>query len=84
MRALDTAANYARLTGDPTPLDHFDFDVAMPEILDIHGAPTSWTRSLEGVAALREQRSKAAQIQQITDIAPALASITKQIPQQTQ
>jgi hypothetical protein len=40
MRALSQAAEYAKMTQDMEPLDHFDFDAAMPEILDINGAPT--------------------------------------------
>lgn len=84
MRSLDTAANYARLTGDPAPLDWFDFDNAMPEVLDIHGSPTAWTRTPDAVAAVREQRSQAQQVQQLKDVAPALASITKQLPAQNQ
>jgi hypothetical protein len=82
LRSLDQAANFARLTGDPSPLDFFNFDVAMPEINDIYGAPTDWTSSPEEVQAKRDQRSQAQQIQQITDVAPALASVQKQIPQQ--
>lgn len=77
MRALDVAANYAKMTGDLEPLDHFNMDVATPEILDIHGAPTRWTRSTEEIEARRESRSKQAQQQQLTDAAPALASVAK-------
>jgi len=77
MRALDVTGNYSKMTGDVTPLDHFDFDTAMPEVLDIMGAPVRWTRSPEGIAALREQRSQQQQIQQLTEVAPALASVAK-------
>lgn len=79
MRALDTAGNYAKMTGDMEPLDWFDFDTAMPEILDIQGAPTSWTRTLEDVQARRSSRSQNAQTQQMVDAAPAMASVAKQI-----
>lgn len=81
MRALDMAANYAKNTMDPAPLDFFNFDVAMPEILDIQGAPTSWTRSIEEVQAIRDERAQAAQQQQMVDAAPALASMAKSMPQ---
>lgn len=80
MRALDVAANYAKNTMDPSPLDWFDFDEAMPEILDIQGAPTSWTRSLEDVQAVRDSRSKAQQTQQAIDAAPAVAGLMKSKP----
>jgi hypothetical protein len=80
MRALDTAANYTKLTGDPTPLDHFNFDNAMPDILDINGAPVAWTNDQDAVQAKRAQREQAQQVQQITDVAPALASVAKAGP----
>lgn len=82
MRALDVAANYAKNTMDPTPLDFFNFDIAMPEILDIHGAPTSWTRSMEDVLAMRQKRDEAAQTQQMIDAAPAVSGMMKSMPQQ--
>ena len=80
MHALNVAAEYAKNTQDPSPLDWFNFDEAMPEIIDIQGAPTSWTRSLEEVKALREQRSQAQQQQQMLDAAPAMASVVKGAP----
>ena len=80
MRALDVAANYAKNTQDISPLDWFNFDNAMPEILDIHGAPTSWTRSLEEVLAAREQRAEQLQQQQMVEAAPAIAGMMKNNP----
>lgn len=82
MRALDVASNYAKNTMDPSPLDWFNFDTAMPEILDIHGAPAAWSRSLEEVQAIRDDRSKAQEKQQMLDAAPALASVVKSSPAQ--
>lgn len=77
MRALSSAAEYAKMTGDVEPLDHFDFDAAMPEILDINGAPTMWTRDPDAIAARRAQRAKMAEAQQMVDAAPAMASVVK-------
>jgi hypothetical protein len=79
MRALATAAEYSKMTGDVEPLDWFDFDEAMPEILDIHGAPASWVRSSEDVQSRRDSRSQTAQTQQMVDAAPAMASVAKSI-----
>ncbi len=79
MRALDVAANYAKMTNDLEPLDWFDFDTATPEILDIQGAPTRWVRSLEDVQARRASRSQASQQQQMIEAAPAMASVAKQV-----
>jgi hypothetical protein len=82
MRALGNAAEYTKLTGDLEPLDHFNFDVAMPAILDIHGTPTAWVRSMEEIQARRDGRAKAAEQQQLVDAAPAIASVMKANPQQ--
>jgi hypothetical protein len=83
LRSLDQAANYTRLTGDPSPLDWYAFDRAMPEIQDILGAPVGWTSTEDEVAAKRQQRSQQQQIQQLTAAAPALATVQKQLPNQT-
>lgn len=80
MRALSVAAEYSKMTGDVEPLDWFDFDEAMPEILDIQGAPTSWTRTLEDVQARRGSRSQTAQTQQMVEAAPAMAAVAKSMP----
>jgi hypothetical protein len=80
MRALDSAANYAKMTGDVTPLDYFNFDVATPEILDIQGAPVAWTRSQDEVDAKRAERAEQQQAQQLIEAAPALASVAKAVP----
>ena len=75
MRALQVASEYAKMTGDVTPLDHFDFDVATPEILDIQGSPTGWTRSADAIKKLREGRAQAQQQAQMVEAAPAAASV---------
>ena len=75
MRALSVASEYSKMTGDVRPLDWFKFDTAMPAILDIQGAPTDWSNSMEEVEALRASRDQAAQQQQMVDAAPAAASV---------
>jgi hypothetical protein len=77
MRALGSAAEYTKMTGDPAPLDFFNFDVAMPQILDIHGAPTSWTHDIEAVMAKRQQRAEAQQQAQALEALPAMAGMMK-------
>jgi hypothetical protein len=75
------ASEYTKMTGDMEPLDHFAFNRAMPEILDIQGSPTEWTSTQEEIDAKQESRQKAAQQQQLVDAAPALASVAKANPQ---
>lgn len=79
MRALGTASEYAKMTQDMEPLDHFNFDVALPEILDIQGAPVAWTRSIEEIQARRDARQKAMEQQQMIEAAPAMASVASTI-----
>lgn len=80
MRSLDMAANYTKLTGDMSPLDFFNFDIAVPEIQDIQGAPVSWTRTIEDVQAIRQKRDQQLQQEQMINAAPALASVVKAAP----
>ena len=82
MRALGHAAEYAKMTGDVEPLDFFNFDRAMPEILDIHGAPIAWTRSLEEVMGRRQGRAEQAETQQMIEALPAAAGLMKAAPGQ--
>jgi hypothetical protein len=77
MRALGNAAEYAKMTNDVEPLDFFNFDAAMPAILDIHGAPIAWTRSPEEVEARRAGRAQAAEQQQMIEAAPSMAALMK-------
>lgn len=76
-RSVNRAAEYAKMTNDPTPLDWFNFDTAMPELLDIDGAPAAWIATPEAVAQKRQQRAQQAQQQQMVDAAPALAAVAK-------
>jgi hypothetical protein len=77
MRALSMASEYAKMTGDMEPLDHLDFDRAMPQILDINGAPVDWTRDPDAIAKRRAERAKQAQMAQMVDAAPAAAGLMK-------
>jgi hypothetical protein len=79
-RTLQIAAEYAKMTQDMDVLDHFDFDAAMPELLDINGAPVRWTRTQEAVAERRKQRAEAAQMQQMAEAAPGVAQLMKAAP----
>lgn len=82
MRALDVASAYAKNTQDMSPLDFFNFDTAMPEVLDIYGSPTAWTRTMEEVQQVRDGRAKQQEQQQMLQAAPAMASVVKGAPKQ--
>jgi hypothetical protein len=82
MRALGTAGEYVKMTGDVEPLDHFNIDVAMPAVIEIFGSPAAWTRSAEEVLARRQARAQQAQEQQMIEAAPAMAGLMKAMPSQ--
>lgn len=81
MRLVNWASEYIKLTGDPSPLDHIEWDTAMPELAYIHAVPTKWTRSIEKVLEIRQGRAQAAKEQQQIDAAPAAAGLLKAMPQ---
>jgi hypothetical protein len=81
MRALGVAAEYAKNTMDPSPLDWFNFDTAMPEIIDIHGAPVAWTRTLDDVKAVRDQRNEQAQQKMMLENAAGVGAAAKALPE---
>jgi len=77
MRTVQMALEVVNITQDPEPLDHFNWDVAIPEIADIHAVPQRWLRSLEEVAQIREGRREQRETQQMIEAAPAAASVAK-------
>jgi hypothetical protein len=81
MRLMNIFQEYVAVTQNPEPLDWFDFDAAVPELADISAVPTSWIRSDEAVAAIRDKRAKAQAAQQMIEAAPAAAGVMKALPQ---
>jgi hypothetical protein len=74
MRAVEMALGVANATQDPSHLDHFDFDTAIPEISDYMAVPARWTNDQKRIEAKRENRSQQAQQAELLKNAPALAS----------
>jgi len=77
MRAFEFAMSAANVTQDPSHLDHFELDVAIPEISDYMAVPARWLASEDRVKQKREDRSQQMQQQQLMQNAPALASAAK-------
>lgn len=77
MRTVEMALNIVNITQDPAPLDHFDWDVIMPEVADIEAVPTKWMRSLKQVQQLRTGRAQQQKVQQQIEALPAAASLAK-------
>lgn len=81
MNTVNYVRDIVAVTQDPTPLDNFDFDTAIPEIADIQAVPTTWMSGEDQVAAKRAARAQAMAEKQAVDAAPAMASVAKALPQ---
>lgn len=76
-RTLETALTIVNTTGDPAPLDKFNFDVIIPDIADIQAVPEHWMNSDDDVAKIREQRQKDKEAMMQTQAMPAAAAMVK-------
>lgn len=81
MRTIQSALEIVNVTQDPSPLDHFDWDVIVPEVAEINGTPLRWMRSPEIIAQMRQSRAQAQQAAQETQAAPAAAQLVKAVKQ---
>ena len=77
MRTLESTLQVVNITGNPAPLDHFNWDVVIPAVADIHAVPAKWLRSMEEVQSIREGRAAEAQQQQMMQAAPGAAALIK-------
>jgi hypothetical protein len=77
MRTVQTATEVATATGDPSVMDIFDFDTALPDIGYIQNVPESWMSDPRQIAAKRQSRAQAQQAQQQVQAAPAAAALMK-------
>lgn len=74
-RTVQAALEVTQVTQDPAPLDHFDWDVIIPEIASIQAVPERWMRAQEDVAAIRQGRAQQAQKAQEAQAAPGVAAL---------
>lgn len=77
MRTVDYLRSVVEVTQNPEPLDHFDWDVIVPEMSDLQAIPVRWRKSLQAVQQLRESRAQQGQEQQMIEAAPAAAAMMK-------
>jgi hypothetical protein len=77
IRTVETAKEIANITQDPSYLDPFDFDVAIPEIAAIQAVPERWMADPDQIAAKRQTRAKAQQQQAQIQAMPAQAAMLK-------
>jgi hypothetical protein len=76
-RTVEFAREIVNITQDPSYLDRFDFDTALPEIGQINAAPERWMSDDEQVAAKRKARAQQRATEEQIQAAPAAAAIIK-------
>lgn len=77
MRTLESVKELEAITQDPSLLDPFDFDTAVPAIAEIQSVPESWMASDQQIAQKRKARAQAQQRQQQIQAMPAQAAMVK-------
>lgn len=75
MRTVQWASEIASLTQNPAPLDHFDFDVIIPELSQIQAVPNRWMMTPDKLEALRAQRDQQTATQQVIEAGPSVAAM---------
>ena len=81
-RSLEMPLKIAEITQNPQTLDHFNWDIIIPESSRIQAVPERWLRAQEEVDEIRAGREEAADTQQAIDAAPAVAGLMKAMPGQ--
>jgi hypothetical protein len=77
MRTLETVKELVQITQDPSLLDPFDFDTAVPAIAEIQAVPPSWMADDDQIQQKRKVRAQAQQEQRQIQAAPAQAAMMK-------
>lgn len=77
MRTISWASQIASETQSPAPLDHFDFDVIIPELSDIQGVPAAWMKTPDKIDAMRKARDQEQQTKNVIQAGPTIAALTK-------
>lgn len=75
MRTIETVKELVNITGDPSLLDPFNFDNAVPAIADIQAVPTAWMATKPEIKAKRQNRAKAQQQKMQMDSLPGQAAM---------
>src|SRR5271166_1711781 len=77
MRTVETAKEITSITQDPSYLDPFDFDTAIPAIAEIQSVPPSWMASDDQIAVKRKNRAQQQAAQAQVQAMPAQAAMMK-------
>jgi len=77
IRTVETAKEVVNITQDPSYLDRFDFDTALPEIAAIQNVPEHWMADDQMVANKRKARAQSQAQQAAIQAMPAQAAMMK-------
>ena len=77
IRTVETAKEIVNITQDPSYLDPFDFDAAIPEIAYIQAVPERWMAGPDQITAKRQARAQANAVQARIQAMPAQAAMLK-------
>lgn len=75
MRTVQSCIEVAQATQNASILDHFDWDKIVPAMSEIQGVPFHWMKSVDKIAAARQQRAQQAQTNTAIQAAPAAAAL---------
>lgn len=79
MRTVETTLNVVNVTQNQEPLDHFEWDVIIPEISEIQGVPARWMKSMDKIQQIRAARSEQQQTQTAIQAGPSAAAMVKAV-----
>jgi hypothetical protein len=77
MRTVETVMNISTTMQNPAPMDHFNWDVIVPEIAEIQAVPPKWLNDAQEIQGIRKGRAQAQQQQQQIQAAPSAAAMVK-------
>jgi hypothetical protein len=77
VRTMEFAGEAVKVGADPSIMDIFELDEALPAIGDMNMAPVEWFASPKSLAAKRKQRAQAQQRDQESKELPGKAAIMK-------
>jgi hypothetical protein len=77
IRTVESVKELVNITGDPSLLDPFNFDVAIPAIAEIQAVPESWMATDSEIKVKRGNRAKTQAQQAQIQALPAQAAMLK-------
>lgn len=77
MRTVESVKEIVNITQDPSLLDPFNFDTAIPAIAEINAVPPSWMAGEDEIKQKRAARADAQAKQQAIQAAPGQAAMMK-------